>query len=309
MPNRMRLAAGIMTLVFLPLAPVTLGSKSQAIQEQAERLFVTSISQLTSQKKLKTHKGREFTLLVGSEGSDRVTHRFLVQAGLHGNEVDTSKFVLWLAERYSKGESLLNRLPKTGVDFLPYANPDGAITGSRNNAVGVNLNRNFNILWGMTDENPGQAPFSEPEAKAIQALFKSRNYTSAVDVHGYINWIVGPSNLNALGKNINIDRKRQERFRKWSKILEEKTQDLASYKYKTAAELGDGGAFEDWAFWQENVLAYCLEMVADKSFFHPTAGFQKVPSLEGEKKFHRYEQFIFEMFSKATEIDSQTVSH
>src|SRR5690606_19363421 len=112
-------------------------------------------------------------------------YRFLVQGGLHGNEKLASAFVLWLAQRFAAGESLLNQLQVEGAafDFLPYANPDGAHAHSRYNARGVNLNRNFGVLWGLTRENPGKDSFSEPETRAIRYLFQESRYTAAVDVH------------------------------------------------------------------------------------------------------------------------------
>jgi hypothetical protein len=59
----------------------------------------------------------------------------------------------------------------------------------------------------------------------------------------------------------------------------------ATYQIKTAGELGDGGAFEDWAFWGAGVPAFCLEM--DQAL-QPS---NKIPI--SFQAFERYEHFIY----------------
>lgn len=216
--------------------------------------------------------------------------RFLVQGGLHGDEVSTPKTVRWLAERYKNGSSFLRNLDPWGVaiDFLPVANPGGAFSGQRLNPRGVNLNRNFPVLWGVSQENPGQFPLSEPETQAIERLVRDRQYLAAVDIHGYVSWIIGPSYPHEIQKDIkdefrsrrqkekgkplpsgkykfentrvSFDHHRVASHREWIKALHQEMAYLQGYELHTAGSLGDGGAFEDWAFWHMGVFAFCLEM-------------------------------------------------
>src|SRR5262245_65231114 len=68
---------------------------------------------------------------------------------------------------------------------------DGVIT----NADGVDLNRNYNIDWGLDDEGSssqissetyrGPAPASEPETKAHQALIDRLNFKFLITYHSY----------------------------------------------------------------------------------------------------------------------------
>lgn len=264
---------------------------------------IRTLSSVIGDDSLKSLSGKEFELY--QYGKD-APHRFLVQGGLHGNEALASHFVVWLARRYARGESMLNLLPKekVAIDFLPYANPDGTTGDSRYNGRGVNLNRNFGILWGLTRENPGETSFSEPETKAIKKLFQKRKYAAAVDVHGYVNWIVAPSTPAELAeRGIKPSRKRVAAYDTWLSALKQEMPLLSGYQLKTAGKLGDGGAFEDWAFWSEGTFAYCLELESFqrfvKSYRRDFNDITKDPEVRSVDLFTRYEAFVYRMFDHA----------
>lgn len=61
--------------------------------------------------------------------------------------------------------------------LIPDANPDGAVRGTRVNADGVDLNRNFPFRWRRLDAlgsryYSGPRPGSEPESRAIEAFLR-----------------------------------------------------------------------------------------------------------------------------------------
>lgn len=98
--------------------------------------------------------------------------RVLVVGSIHGDE-PAGKAVVAELRRRPGG------LPAdTAVWLVPDLNPDGAAAGTRQNAHGVNLNRNFPHGW-VAQGSPGDTshagarPLSEPESR-IAARFTAR---------------------------------------------------------------------------------------------------------------------------------------
>ena len=277
---------------------------------------VTSIRQLANNPALVTTSGQDIMVIRRAEDPSHAKHRFLVQGGLHGDEALTSSFVLWLSQRYISGQSLLNQLPANDVaiDFVPFANPDGARVSSRTNSRGVNLNRNFGILWGLSREHPGTSSFSEAETKALRWLLTQQKYTAAVDVHGYVNWIVAPSPRNLIPTREKSDLSRTpEMHARWIKALQEEQQEtMPGYELRTAGGLGDGGAFEDYAFWSAGSYAFCLEMASnqriDQTIQQGIRDLLMPQSLDASRtdSFLRYERFVFRAFQRALDLKQTT---
>jgi len=112
----------------------------------------------------------------------------LVMAGIHGEEPE--------------GTILLSRALRTvqelHADVILCANPDGITRGTRANAHGVDLNRNFPAAnwspetiytrWTLEEErntpfSPGKKPGSEPETQALIQLIHSRNIRHIISLH------------------------------------------------------------------------------------------------------------------------------
>jgi hypothetical protein len=74
------------------------------------------------------------------------------------------------------------------VALVPLANPDGLVRGSRYNARGVDINRNAGLNWRADSEEPsGQAPWSEPETRALQEFILSWRPAKIIALH----WALG----------------------------------------------------------------------------------------------------------------------
>jgi murein peptide amidase A len=105
--------------------------------------------------------------LVAYERGDRWAPATLVVGVIHGSEPAGLKVI-----------AQLRRLPlPPGVHLwlVPTVNPDGLATGRRQNAHGVDLNRNWPASWthnGVPWDGyySGPRPLSEPENRAMRAL-------------------------------------------------------------------------------------------------------------------------------------------
>jgi N-acetylmuramoyl-L-alanine amidase len=118
------------------------------------------------------------TLLFGHSAQDRPLRatkvgdgpaRVLVIGSIHGNE--------------TAGHAVVARLrraqPPAGVALwlVDSVNPDGVRRGTRQNARGVDLNRNFGRRWAgggrpFDTYFPGRRAFSEPESRAVRRLVR-----------------------------------------------------------------------------------------------------------------------------------------
>ncbi len=101
------------------------------------------------------------------EGDPDTPAKILVVGSIHGNEPAG----IAIARR-------VERLPiarETDRWVVSDLNPDGVAAGTRQNARGVDLNRNFPFAWRRLgrpgdQQFSGAAPFSEPEARIVHAL-------------------------------------------------------------------------------------------------------------------------------------------
>jgi murein peptide amidase A len=110
-------------------------------------------------------KGRPIVALV--RGADDSPRKILVVGCIHGNECAGLAIVSALAR--SK--------PAKGVQLwlVPEMNPDGTAAGTRQNADGVDLNRNFPYQWAPIRDPTyysGPRPLSEPETRAAVELIR-----------------------------------------------------------------------------------------------------------------------------------------
>jgi protein MpaA len=116
--------------------------------------------------------------------------KILVLASMHGDESETT-VVLSDALRSIRTDSLENAAILCG-------NPDGVVRGTRGNANGVDLNRNFPTSnWSSEpvsyksrkdgprdiDLSPGAEPGSEPETRALISLLDRLQPRAVVTLH------------------------------------------------------------------------------------------------------------------------------
>jgi murein peptide amidase A len=103
-----------------------------------------------------------------SDAAPDAVLKVLVVGDIHGNEAAGMR----IARRLITG-----RAPaRTEFLIVPTVNPDGVAAGTRGNARGVDLNRNFPYRWRPLDggEYSGTVPLSEPETRATYGLIFRR---------------------------------------------------------------------------------------------------------------------------------------
>lgn len=116
--------------------------------------------------------------------------RLLLFAGLHGEEPETT---------YALSRALRQLVaPSPHCAIVLAANPDGLIRGTRGNARGVDLNRNFPSRNWQADPvthrstmedpsdillSPGPEPGSEPETRSLMALIGELQPEQVIALH------------------------------------------------------------------------------------------------------------------------------
>ena len=113
------------------------------------------------------HSVRGRPIVAWTFGPDRARRKILVVGCIHGNEC--------------AGLAILSALRHTRVPngvqlwLVPEMNPDGTAADTRQNARGVDLNRNFPYRWQPISDPTyysGPSPASEPETRAAMTLVR-----------------------------------------------------------------------------------------------------------------------------------------
>ncbi|WP_224274361.1 M14 family zinc carboxypeptidase [Nocardioides lacusdianchii] len=109
--------------------------------------------------------------------------RIVLVSTMHGDEPHTRAIL----------ETLRDGRAIRGVDLwvVPTFNPDGLARGTRRNARGVDLNRNFPHRWKDLDGRyeSGRGPASEPETRAVMAFLEEIDPVRVVSFHQPLNGV------------------------------------------------------------------------------------------------------------------------
>jgi len=134
-------------------------------------------------------------LRVTEIGNPASAHRVLIVGSIHGNELAGDQIAV----------ALQSAVPRPDADLwiVQQLNPDGAVAATRQNADGVDLNRNFPFRWrplgslGSLDYG-GSRALSEPESVAAANLIRRIHPTLAIWFHQHLAVVddsQGPTNV------------------------------------------------------------------------------------------------------------------
>lgn len=117
-----------------------------------------------------SEEGRKIPLLKLGRGSKKI----LMWSQMHGNESTTTKAIFDLIKFLNQKESFQNEisefLSKSVLYIIPILNPDGALRYTRENANGVDLNRDAQDL-------------SQKESQLLRALFEEIKPDLCLNMH------------------------------------------------------------------------------------------------------------------------------
>ena len=117
-------------------------------------------------------------LVVDVLGADSASRKLLLVGCIHGNEC-AGRAIL---------QAFARKPVPAGVQLwlVPSTNPDGEAADTRQNAHGVDLNRNFPYQWSPGGEPTyyaGPRPSSEPETRAVERLIARVRPTATIWYH------------------------------------------------------------------------------------------------------------------------------
>lgn len=117
-----------------------------------------------------------------------------INNNIHGNEWEGTDAALKLIEKLAKAKDGKTKdlLAHNRLYFNVTANPDGRIAGTRANANGFDLNRDFITA-------------SQPEARAMRQIAIDKQPAVMIDLHGYVNGTLIEPTTPPHGENYEYD--------------------------------------------------------------------------------------------------------
>jgi hypothetical protein len=182
-------------------------------------------------------QGRTITAYRLGNGPDLIVY----MGAMHGSEANSKNI---MAEWFSELNAGAEKIPAhRSIVIIPAVNPDGVAAGTRFNARGVDLNRNFPANdWKSVVTTPGgsgatpaggPSPLSEPESQAIAAYIRSNSPRLVMSFHSKAAVV----EANEAGDSVTIANGYASRSR-YRAVP--KSQSAPVFQYDTT------GAMEDW---------------------------------------------------------------
>ena len=122
----------------------------------------------------------------GTPARGRVEFRLL--GCHHGDEFMSAEiprmFARYLLTNYGSEDRVTHLMDNASIFIVPMVNPDGHESNTRENARGVDINRNYSFHWkGWT--GGGGSPLSEPEPLAVAVDHFAHAYAVSFSFHTY----------------------------------------------------------------------------------------------------------------------------
>ena len=191
---------------------------------------------------------------------------------IHGDEILGVEMCLYfvddLTDNYGSDPDLTALVDGIDIWIVPLMNPDGFVSGSRYNAHGQDLNRDFPDPWYLPDNT---IVGREPETAVIMEWTWDHTFTLCCNFHGGAKVVNYPYDNNETGSSVYTASPDDDLFI-W--ISEEYSQHnlpmwTSPYFYhgitNGAAWYAITGGLQDWGYRYEGINAVTIELDEDKS--------------------------------------------
>ena len=146
-------------------------------------------------------QGRELGALKISDNVtlDENEAEVMFDAGIHGDEIggpeNVIRFARDLCREYGEDPTVTYLVDNREIWIYYMVNPDGRVADDRENANGVDCNRDSGYMWDAWGGSPG--PFSQPESKALRACHYNRQFVVHTTYHSGTEYISCPWSYRA----------------------------------------------------------------------------------------------------------------
>lgn len=184
----------------------------------------------------------------------------------HGDELPSGEVALAFAEQlvglYGTDAELTSVLSQDAVWIFPHINPDGVLQAKRYNAAGVDLNRNYGYQWTASAYRPGDAPFSEPESRAVRGLSAWNPFMAGLSLHA------GASNLGWVWNHTTNAPPDAPLIQTMAEAYSRACTAPAFWVTNGADWYITYGDANDWSYGTQGMLDFTLEVSEDKAPDH-----------------------------------------
>ena len=203
-------------------------------------------------------------------------------------------YMYWLCDNYGIDDKATNIINNRELWFIPAINPDGLVYNENiapngggmqrknmketcaSDPTGVDLNRNYDYMWGLDDEGSsgngcsetyrGASGFSEPETQVVRDFVEAHDFPIAFNYHSYSNLMIYP-----FGYSYDNDVPEQD-LETFIAYGEDMVQ-YNGYALGTGTDLlyPVNGEACDWMYGEHQIFAYTPEIGSQQDGFWPAS--------------------------------------